>query len=608
MRGVQIRQNAAIDFTSYYESVCALHNQCPVVEIRTSSKTGSIEFSADRMRYSDWEPFCNSLKLNQTISSLTMHSSFRAGVKNPISKLDQLHLGKRVKPPGFVNKDILSKISSAIRGCLEHTRALSTLYIEGIPFRVKDLDHICRGLAKNRNTLTILSLRHCCFGDEGTELLSRQVKNLPSLTHLDLTGNLLGVSGAHEIANMLQHQALHRHSSAWEDSLRSRVPHLSSMPGLRRITLNHNPDIGDTGSGEIAEALREDLWVRAVDLQNCGISETGARGFQHCLKLNTSLLVMDLRNNSVSEASLKLIFEQLSVNSSTQPNCEFSWSTLEADPYSGEDLVERIRTGGRRRIRQVILKGPLLQPPFKAGQAAPLPLGTLHKSRSVPHLSSRPHSACGKRSSTPVSARRTLFRPLSASKVTCESVTSHECYSSRQPDHSELVDDVTRDVPDKLSCQLTDLEPGYTFSTRSVYSSKGRPPTPPIYQSTSTDKQVDSRTADLLSDNNICDTDNELATLQNRVMQLEEKMEDMNRARQEAEYKVVELEIENRTLQRKLEMTSQISNIPSEPAAAGVDESTLEAIEESLQQFHGFIDLLRSNGYGHLLAILNKEK
>ena len=137
MKGVQIRQNAGIDFTSYYESVCELHNQCPVVEIRTTSRTGAIDFVADRMRYSDWEPFCSSLKLNQTLSSLTIRSSFRAGVKNPMSKLDQLHLGKRAKAPGFVNKDILNKISSAVRGCLEQTRTLHTLSIEGIPFRVK---------------------------------------------------------------------------------------------------------------------------------------------------------------------------------------------------------------------------------------------------------------------------------------------------------------------------------------------------------------------------------------------------------------------------------------------------------------------------------------
>ena len=137
MKGVQIRQNASIDFPSYYESLCALHNLCPVVDIRSSAKLGAVDFSADRMRYSDWEPFCSALKLNQTLSSLSVRSTFRPGVKSPMSKLDQLHLGRRVKPPGFVNKEILSKLSAALRGCLEQTRNLSSLCLEGVPLRVK---------------------------------------------------------------------------------------------------------------------------------------------------------------------------------------------------------------------------------------------------------------------------------------------------------------------------------------------------------------------------------------------------------------------------------------------------------------------------------------
>ena len=379
------------------------------------------------------------------------------------------------------------------------------------------------------------------------------------------------------------------------------------MPGLRRITLNHNPNIGDVGCGEIAESLREDLWVRAVDLQNCGVSEEGARGFQHCLKLNTSLLVVDLRQNSVSESSLQLLQEQLSVNSSTQPSCEFSCGPLEPDPYSGEDLAEKIRSGGRRRNRIAVLRGSLIQPPFKAGQASPLPLGSLTKSRSVPHLSSRPQSAGSKRSSTPGPSRRSLSRPLSASKSTAVSTPSQEGYTHRrQPDHSELADDVIKNAPGNQIRQSHDLEPGYSFSTRSVYSSKSRPPTPPTYPSHY--QSSDRQSVDLPPDNDVINREDEVVSLQNRIVELEEKLEETNKARDESEYKVVELEIENRLLQRKLEMTSQLTNIPSEPAAAGVDESTLEAIEQSLEQFHGFIDLLRTNGYGHLLNLLNQEK
>ena len=390
-----------------------------------------------------------------------------------------------------------------------------------------------------------------------------------------------------------------------------RIPRLSSMPGLRRLTLSQNPDIGDPGCGELAEALREDLWVRAVDLQTCGISEVGARGFQHCLKLNTSLLIVDLRQNSVSESSLQLIHEQISVNSSTQPSCEFSWGPLEPDPYSGEDLVDKIRSVGKRRFRQAMLKGPLLQPPFKAGHPlGPLLQGSLHKSRSDPHLPSRPLSAGNKRSSTPRSARRSLFRPLSASRGRFESTPSSPSQGAanrRQADHSKPRGDVT-EADMKLDC-LEDMEPAYTFSTQSVYSPRIRPPIhhssySPVHTHTDT---FSDKPAGIVP-NGYSNNTAELLELQTRVRELEERLEQVDRGREEAEYKVVELEIENRTLQRKLEMTSHIDNIPTEQTAAGVDESTLEAIEQSLQQFHLFIDRLRSKGYGHLLTLLSEEK
>lgn len=59
-----------------------------------------------------------------------------------------------------------------------------------------------------------------------------------------------------------KHQATRRHSVAWQDSLRYRRPDLDRMPGLRRITICKNPLINDHGAELIAEALKDDLWVK----------------------------------------------------------------------------------------------------------------------------------------------------------------------------------------------------------------------------------------------------------------------------------------------------------------------------------------------------------
>ena len=55
-----------------------------------------------------------------------------------------------------------------------------------------------------------------------------------------------------------------RHSEAWKSSLRYRAPDLDCMPGLRRITLNRNPLLGDNGAKALSEALKDDLWLKGL--------------------------------------------------------------------------------------------------------------------------------------------------------------------------------------------------------------------------------------------------------------------------------------------------------------------------------------------------------
>ncbi|TKC38708.1 hypothetical protein EI555_002802 [Monodon monoceros] len=52
----------------------------------------------------------------------------------------------------------------------------------------------------------------------------------------------------------------------------SERPDLDCMARLRGITLNCNTLIGDLGASAFAESLSEDLWLRALDLQQCGLT------------------------------------------------------------------------------------------------------------------------------------------------------------------------------------------------------------------------------------------------------------------------------------------------------------------------------------------------
>ncbi|KAL8584071.1 hypothetical protein ACOMHN_022411 [Nucella lapillus] len=55
-----------------------------------------------------------------------------------------------------------------------------------------------------------------------------------------------------------------RHTEAWRDSLRYGVPQMDKMPGLRRVTLNNNPLLANEGALALAEALKDDLWLKAI--------------------------------------------------------------------------------------------------------------------------------------------------------------------------------------------------------------------------------------------------------------------------------------------------------------------------------------------------------
>lgn len=57
-----------------------------------------------------------------------------------------------------------------------------------------------------------------------------------------------------------------RHNEAWRDSLRYRRPDLDRMDGIRRVTINYNPLVGDQGATLLAEALKDDLWLKGEEL------------------------------------------------------------------------------------------------------------------------------------------------------------------------------------------------------------------------------------------------------------------------------------------------------------------------------------------------------
>ena len=67
------RSNAS-DFASYYTSLCALHNCCPVQSVCNSVKEGVLYCQARRVRRGDWMPILTALKVNQLLHTLVFQA------------------------------------------------------------------------------------------------------------------------------------------------------------------------------------------------------------------------------------------------------------------------------------------------------------------------------------------------------------------------------------------------------------------------------------------------------------------------------------------------------------------------------------------------------
>lgn len=83
----------------------------------------------------------------------------------------------------------------------------------------------------------------------------------------------------------------------WSYSLRGELPPDNEYKqGLKELILSHN-EFSDILASEMILALRNDLYIRSVDLRNNNISENWCSEFVKLMKDNHTLTNIDLREN-----------------------------------------------------------------------------------------------------------------------------------------------------------------------------------------------------------------------------------------------------------------------------------------------------------------------
>ncbi|XP_026780903.3 centrosomal protein of 78 kDa [Pangasianodon hypophthalmus] len=535
----QMRRRAAQDFEACYESLCATQGSAPVAAVRLGLSQGVLDFNGDAISFPDWAPILSALAINKQLHHVGVRSCYLANLGSQGSYKTSI----RKKIPVIHSKSMTFQLCKAVQKCLGVSHSLKTLHLHGLPLRERDLDTLTKGLSKSVS-LEHLSLAHCPIADDGLETICQSVKYSTTIKTVDFTACNITWQGAEHMANIIKNQAVRRHSTAWAETLRYRKAEFETMGGLRRITFNENILISDRGVASLAQELTEDLWVKAVDLQRCGISNDGARVLEKMLQSNTTLCVLDIRRNPLVDNELvKSVIKKVLMNNKGQDS-QYLWLKPPAKDANDSGQATRRSTGrATYRIVKGSRRGASAQcggRPPRPGSTGYIPWRTAARAKLQRGL---PQSA--------TTADRT-FQRASSIRVTLESESESESEENESVSLSVRAQSARENIG---SSQFRRLQADYR-------------------------------------------------SLQEQLEECKLRLTEERNARLKATSRIVELELENSRLRSVNQSLSEahVSHSVLE------DEQVLDSIEASFHKFHSFLDLLKDAGLGQLASMAGIEQ
>ncbi|XP_036116783.1 centrosomal protein of 78 kDa isoform X2 [Molossus molossus] len=544
---VKLRRDNSADFFSHYEYLCALQDSVPLPAVRACLREGVLDFNADRLRLVDWTPLLSTLKINKDLPLISIKSFFQPWLGETGSDKSKVC---RSRVPAIRTRDVTFQLCKALKCCLSASNALKNLELNGLVLRERDLNILTKGLNKS-STLVHLSLANCPIGDGGLEIVCQGIKNSITLKTINFTGCNLTWQGADHMAKILKYQTMRRHEETWAESLRYRRPDLDCMAGLRRITLNCNTLIGDIGASAFAESLTEDLWLRALDLQQCGLTNEGAKTLLKALENNRTLVILDIRKNPLVDHSvMKAVIKKVLQNGRSAKS-EYQWITSPSVKEPFKTVKQKKRTiilGSGRKGKATIRIGLATKKPVNNGSKhslgkeyyapEPLPPGV---SGFLPW---RTAERAKRNRGFPLIKTRDVYNQLQQLDfpvtVTVESPSSSEI---EEVDDSESV----QEEPEKTSLKQE--------------------------------------------------------ALQEKLEECLQQLKEERVIRLKADKRVSELEHENAQLRNINFSLSEALHAQSLTNMILDDESVLGSIENSFQKFHAFLDLLKDAGLGQLATM-----
>ncbi|XP_012506110.1 PREDICTED: centrosomal protein of 78 kDa [Propithecus coquereli] len=545
---VKLRRDSAADFFSHYEYLCALQDSVPLPAVRACLREGVLDFNADRLRVVDWAPLLSTLKINKDLPLISIKSFFQPWLGETGSDINKVC---RSRVPAIRLKDVTFQLCKALKGCLSISSVLKNLELNGLVLRERDLTVLTKGLNKSAS-LVHLSLANCPIGDGGLEIICQGIKSSITLQTVNFTGCNLTWQGADHMAKILKYQTMRRHEETWAESLRYRRPDLDCMAGLRRITLNCNMLIGDVGASAFADSLSEDLWLRALDLQQCGLTNEGAKALLEALETNRTLVVLDIRKNPLIDHSMMKAVIKKVLQNGRSAKSEYQWIT-------SPSVKEPLKTARQKKKTIILGSGRKGKATIRIGFAAKKPVSNGRK-----HSLGKEHYA-----PIPLPPGVSGFLPWR----TAERAKRNRGFPLIK----------TRDIHNQLQ------QPGFpvTVTVESASSSEIEE----VDDSSESVHEVPEKTS------------LKQEALQEKLEECLKQLKEERVIRLKADKRVSELEHENAQLRNINFSLSEALHAQSLTSMILDDEGVLGSIENSFQKFHAFLDLLKDAGLGQLATM-----
>ncbi|XP_030375878.1 protein Cep78 homolog [Scaptodrosophila lebanonensis] len=292
-----IKKSKCRSFHFRYLELCRAKNLTPLPDIRSKSNpTTILDLYGDKLGVSEWLLIIEALQYDQVLQSLAVRMR-RSHVNNVVEPIDTEKRARLYRQkPVIYTRFIFGGLVEAISSCVEFNKNLTVLKLEGLPLQDKYIEYIAKALASN-DRLKELSFHKSYIGDKGCESVCNTVKYLNCVEKFDLSDCNISNKGAEFVADMIKMQKITRFTEGWEKSLRYRTVDINSISGLRTLNMANNPEMGDEGLRLIAEVLKEDAWVKTIDMENCGLTDRGANIVLDCLDLNNAITDFNIRNN-----------------------------------------------------------------------------------------------------------------------------------------------------------------------------------------------------------------------------------------------------------------------------------------------------------------------